>query len=151
MGNSLNGRPMEILLVEDNRLDARFAMDALRQGRVKHRLTLIPNGTEAIMFLLREQRFAHAPRPDVILLDLQLPGHDGWEVLRAVKTNYDLNRIPVVILTASQDEGDRLTSELLNVEGYMTKPIDHEKFIAIVCDLIGFWDDEVILPAEAQV
>lgn len=151
MSNALIGRPMEILLVEDNRQDARLAIEALRDGGIKHRLTLIPNGHEAMMFLHREQRFARAPRPDLILLDLNLPGRDGRDVLLEVKRDYLLKEIPLVILTSSPYEEDQLRGELLHVDGYMTKPLDTRKFIELVRDLMAFLDDDVILPTELQL
>jgi CheY-like chemotaxis protein len=151
MSNALVGRPMEILLVEDNRQDARLAIEALRDGAIKHRLTLIPNGQEAMMFLHREQRFARAPRPDLILLDLNLPGRDGRDVLLEVKQDYLLKDISLVVLTSSPHEEDRLRGELLHVDGYMTKPLDTAKFVALVRDLIAYLDDDVLLPAELQL
>ena len=105
------GRPMEILLIEDNQGDARLTMEALKEGDVKHRLTLALNGEEAMQFLRREKWFARAPHPDLILLDLNLPGKDGREVLREVKEDLDLKNIPVVILTSSQHDEDLLRSQ----------------------------------------
>ncbi|MDH3717245.1 MAG: response regulator [Planctomycetota bacterium] len=148
MANALLGRPMEILLVEDNRLDARLAFEALHDCQIKHRLTLIPDGREAMMFLRQESYFARAPRPDLILLDLNLPGHDGREILREIRQDYVLNDIPIVILTASRDEEDRLRSDLFQVEGYMTKPVNIAKFIGLVRSLMAYLDEEVILPNE---
>src|SRR5580704_10029278 len=100
------GRPMEILLVEDNLSDARLAIESLREGQIKHRLTLICDGEEALEFLHREGRFARAPRPDLILLDLQLPKKGGREVLEDIKLDEALRSIPVVVLTASNPRGD---------------------------------------------
>lgn len=138
---------MEILLIEDNRGDARLAMEALKEGNVKHRMTLIPDGDEAMQFLRRQQRFRLAPRPDIILLDLTLPGKDGRDVLREIREDQELSDIPVVILTASQDHEDLLRSQRLNVEGYLIKPINLENFIALVRQLRAMWHADVILPS----
>ena len=138
---------MEILLIEDNRGDARLAMEALKEGNVKHRMTLIPDGAEAMQFLRREQRFRLAPRPDIILLDLTLPGKDGREVLSEIKCENELSVIPIVILTASEDHEDLLRSQQLSVDGYLTKPVNLEKFIGLVKQLKAMWHADVILPS----
>lgn len=143
---TLVGRPMEILLIEDNRGDARLAMEALKEGNVKHRMTLIPDGDEAMQFLRRENRFRLAPRPDIILLDLTLPGKDGREVLAEVKQEEELQSIPIVILTASADHEDFLRSQQLNVDDYLTKPVNLKKFIAVVKQLKARWHADVLLP-----
>ena len=148
MANALFGRPIEILLVEDNRLDARIAIEALRDCQIKHRITLIPDGREALLFLNQEAYFARAPRPDLILLDLSLPGCGGMDLLREIRQDFDLKDIPIVILTASPDEEDRLRSELLGVNAYMIKPFNVPKFIQLVRELTDFLDDEVLLPHE---
>jgi CheY-like chemotaxis protein len=140
------GRPMEILLIEDSRADARLTLEALKTGRVKHRLTIVRDGEEATMFLHQEQWFARAPRPDLILLDLNLPLKDGREVLQEVKADYDLAQIPVIVLTASQDHEDELKSQMLNVEGYMQKPVNVRDFIDRVRQLKAYWHADVILP-----
>lgn len=140
------GRPMEILLVEDNLMDARLTIDALKQADVKHRLTLMRDGEEAMRFLYHEDHFARAPRPDLILLDLQLPKKDGREVLTIVKNDDDLCRIPVVVLTASKDHEDMVRSEQLAVDSYMTKPVDIDKFLMVVRELKSCWMADVILP-----
>ncbi len=132
--------------IEDNPGDARLAIEALKDGGVQHRLTLIPDGTEAMQFLHREKWYARAPRPDLILLDLNLPGMDGRLVLQEIKNDVALEQVPVVILTASQDHEDLLRSEQLNVDGYMTKPVDMPKFITLVKQLKSFWHAEVMLP-----
>ncbi len=147
MADEWIGRPMEILLIEDNQGDARLTIEALREGDVKHRLTLALNGDEAMQFLRREKWFARVPHPDLILLDLNLPGKDGREVLREVKADPDLARIPVVVLTASEQDEDMLRSQELNVESYMTKPVNLKKFVALVKQLQAFWQADVVLPA----
>src|SRR5205823_10739793 len=98
MSRETVGRPMEILLVEDSLSDARLAIESLREGQIVHRLTLVRNGLEAMEFLRQEGRFARAPRPDLILLDLELPGKNGRDVLAEVKADYDLMKVPVVVL-----------------------------------------------------
>ena len=139
MSSDLVGRPMEILLVEDNLADARLSIEALKQGQVKHRLTLVRDGEEAMVFLHRQGVFARAPRPDLILLDLYLPKKDGWEVLTEIKSHFDLQRIPVVVLTASKAHEDLLRSRTLKVDSYMTKPVELDKFLAAVKELNRFW------------
>ena len=141
------GRPMEILLVEDSQADARLTIEALKEGQVKHRLTIVCDGEEALHFLRCEKWFSHAPRPDLILLDLNLPRKDGRAVLTEVKADEDLQTIPVVVLTASKDHEDMLRSQQLHVEGYMTKPVDMDQFIALVRQLKTYWHADVILPA----
>ena len=146
MSRETVGRPMEILLVEDSLTDAQLAIEALKRGQVKHRLTLVRDGLEAMAFLRQEGPFAKAPRPDLILLDLQLPKLDGREVLAHVKSDDNLKQIPVVILTASEAHEDILKSEDLFVDSYMTKPVDLDKFLALVKQLKKFWLEDVILP-----
>lgn len=142
------GRPMEVLLVEDSLADARLTIEALKEGDVKHRLTLIRDGREAREFLHREGKFALAPRPDLILLDLHLPGLDGRDLLAEIKRDFELKNIAVVILTASQDHEDRLRSQMLQVDSYLTKPVDMEKFLEVVRKLRRYWHADVILPNE---
>lgn len=146
MGQNTVGRPMEILLVEDSMTAARVAIGGLKRGQVQHRLTWLTNGEDAIEFLRRAGKFSKAPRPDLILLDLGLPRKDGREVLRDIKADENLSEIPVVILTASTDQEDRLTSEKLQVEAYMTKPVNLEKFLDLVAKLSRFWHADMILP-----
>jgi CheY-like chemotaxis protein len=140
------GRPMEIMLVEDNFTDAALTIRALERGNVRHRLTLVRDGAEALEFLRRQGRFARAPRPDLILLDLNLPKVDGRELLATVKADHDLNAIPVVIMTGSDDYEDELRGQVLNVEGFVTKPVDMPKFLALVKELKDYWMSDVILP-----
>jgi two-component system, chemotaxis family, response regulator Rcp1 len=140
------GRPMEILLVEDSLTSARLTMGALKKGQVQHRLTWLSDGEDALEFVYRRGKFARAPRPDLILLDLGLPRKDGREVLAEIKADEDLKNIPVVVLTASTDEEDLAQSRYLQVESYMTKPVDTEKFLAVVKELKRFWHADMILP-----
>lgn len=140
------GRPMEILLVEDDLLQARLAIEAIRRGDIQHRMTLVRDGGEALEFLYRRGVFARAPVPDVILLDLRLPKVDGLDVLEAVKGDTDLSLIPVVVMTASEEEEDRLRCQMLNVEAYMTKPVRLSEFLSMIRRLRRFWHEDVILP-----
>ncbi|GMQ80437.1 MAG: response regulator [Planctomycetia bacterium] len=147
MSSETVGRSMEILLVEDNLIDARLTIEALKEGQVKHRLTLVRDGIEALAFLRREGPFVRAPRPDLILLDLRLPGMDGREVLTIIKADDVLQRIPLVVLTGSEAQEDVLRAEELHVDGYLVKPMDMQKFITLVRRLKRFWHEDVILPA----
>lgn len=140
------GRPMEILLVEDGLMDARLTIGALRKSDFRHRLTLVRDGEEALQFLFREGRFAQAPRPDLILLDLMLPKKSGLDVLNEVKADERLKDIPVVIMTASEAEEDRVQCDTMNVDDYVVKPVDFDKFVQLVRKLKRFWLDDVILP-----
>jgi len=146
MSNETVGRPMEILLVEDSLTSARLTMGALKKGDFQHRLTWLRDGEEAIEFLYQRGIFARAPRPDLILLDLGLPKKDGRQVLAEIKDDDNLKSIPVVILTASTSSEDMLTSERLQVETYLTKPVDLDKFLWLVKELKDFWMAGVILP-----
>jgi two-component system, chemotaxis family, response regulator Rcp1 len=146
MTGEIVGRPMEILLVEDSLTAARLAIGALKKVPVPHRLTWLTNGEEASLFLYRRERFARAPRPDLILLDLTLPEKDGRELLAEIKSNEDLKTIPVVVLTSSTDEADIMQTQVLQVESYMTKPVDIDKFLKLIRDLARYWRADMILP-----
>ena len=141
------GRPMEILLVEDNLEDARMTLQALQQGQIQCRVSLVRDGAEALRFLHRQDIYARAPRPDLILLDLHLPKQSGRQVLAEVRRDPQLQAIPVVVLTASQVHQAILREEQLEVESYMTKPVDREQFLGVIRQLRRFWMEEVILPA----
>lgn len=141
------GRPMEILLVEDSLTDAALTIGALRKSDVRHRLTLVRDGAEALEFLLRQGRFAKAPRPDLVLLDLELPKLDGRQLLREMKNDYELTGIPVVVLSASDAEEDKLKCELLHVESYITKPVNIDKFLGVIHQLKSYWHSDLILPS----
>ncbi|NUQ65965.1 MAG: response regulator [Pirellulales bacterium] len=141
------GRPMEILLVEDNLEDARMTMEALKQGQVQCRVSLVRDGDEAFRFLHRRDIYARAPRPDLVLLDLKLPKRSGRQVLEEIRASEDLSSIPVVVLTASEIHEEILREEGLEVESYMVKPVDIEQFIRVVRHLRRYWMAEIILPA----
>ncbi len=141
-------RPIEILLVEDNPGDVRLTLEALKEGKISNRLHVAEDGLEALAFLRREGDNADAPRPDLILLDLNLPRMDGRELLELIKEDERLRRIPVVILTTSQDEQDILRSYNLYANCYITKPVDLEQFISVVRAIEDFWLTIVQLPAD---
>jgi len=145
--NAHRGEPIEVLLVEDSPDDADLTMDALRNGRVRNRITHVEDGVQAMAFLRREGKYADAPRPDLILLDLNLPRKSGREVLAEVKQDLDLRRIPVVIMTSSDDEKDILAAYDLYVNCYVTKPVDLDQFIGVVKSIENFWFTIVKLPA----
>ncbi len=141
------GRPMEILLIEDSLMDAQVTINALRDGQIKHRLTLVRDGDEALEFLNRQGRFTRAPRPDIILLDLNLPKRGGLEVLDEVRADYQLRNIPVVVLTASDDEDVKSRCEQSEVESYITKPVNLQKFLDVVKQVKRYLLQDVILPS----
>ena len=140
------GRPMEILLVEDDLEDAGLTIEALREGEVPCRVSLVRDGEEAVEFLHRQQRFARAPLPDLILLDLKLPKMDGREVLQEIRSAPDLRRIPVVVLTASPAHQTMLQEEQLFVESYLVKPVNLQEFTIVVKSLRKFLLADVIVP-----
>jgi len=138
---------MEILLIADSLVSARLTMGALKKGEFEHRLTWLSDGNNAVEFLFRRGKYAQAPRPDLILLDLGLPGKDGREVLSEVKACEELNGIPVVVMTASTDQVDMAQVQQLQVESYLVKPVDLAKFLHLVKALKRFWlNEEIILP-----
>jgi CheY-like chemotaxis protein len=139
-------RPIEILLVEDNPGDIRLTVEALKEAKVLNTLTVVKDGVEAMACLRRQGPYAHAARPDLILLDLNLPKKDGREVLAEIKCDETLKPIPVVILTTSQDEQDVLKSYGLHANCYITKPVDLEQFIKVVKSIEDFWLGIVVLP-----
>jgi chemotaxis family two-component system response regulator Rcp1 len=139
-------KPVEMLLVEDNPGDARLAIEALKDAKVHNNLSWVQDGVEAMTFLRREGAYSDAPRPDVILLDLNLPKKDGREVLADVKADEDLRRIPVVILTVSGAEEDIVKTYNLHANCYIRKPIDLDQFIKVVKAIKDFWLSIVILP-----
>ena len=138
--------PVEILLVEDNPGDHRLTKEALHEGKVYNNLHWAKDGVEAIEFLKQRGQHAKAPRPDIILLDLNLPKKDGREVLAQIKRDAELKQIPVVVLTTSEAEEDVLKSYELHANCYVTKPVDLEKFIVVVKSIDMFWLTIVTLP-----
>jgi two-component system response regulator len=142
-------KPIEILLVEDNPGDVRLTKEALKEAKVINHLTVLKDGVEALTFLRREGQYANAPRPHLILLDLNLPKKDGREVLAEIKDDEKLKRIPVVVLTTSQNEQDVLKTYNLHANCYVTKPVDFNQFAEVVKSIESFWFTVVILPASS--
>ena len=148
MSTQTLSRPVEVLLVEDNPGDVRLTREALKEGKIRNNLHVAKDGVEALAFLRREGEHADAPRPDVILLDLNLPRKDGREVLAEVKGDPALRQIPVVILTSSQAEEDICRAYDLHANCYISKPVDLDQFIRVVRSIEDFWFTVVKLPPE---
>jgi CheY-like chemotaxis protein len=144
--NENNNQAIEILLVEDNPGDVRLIIEAMREAKLENRFHIVEDGVEAMQFLRREGRFGDAPRPDLILLDLNLPKKDGRAVLAEVKADPVLKRIPVVVLTTSRAEEDVLRAYDLHANCYITKPVDMEQFMKVVAQIDDFWVRVVTLP-----
>jgi CheY-like chemotaxis protein len=150
MSSKTIGKPIEILLVEDNPGDIRLTKEALKEGKVLNKLHVVEDGMEALAFLNQEGNYSDAPRPGLILLDLNLPKKDGRDVLTEIKANGDLKRIPVVVLTTSRSDEDILKSYDLNANCYITKPVDLDQFISVVKSINEFWLSIVRLPGEVE-
>jgi len=150
MNAELMGKPVQILLVEDNPGDVRLTKETLRDAKVKINLRVVGDGVEAMAFLRQEGKYAGAPRPDIVLLDLNLPRKDGREVLAEMKQDPDFKRIPVVVLTTSYAEKDILKSYNLHANAYVTKPLDLEQFAKIVKAIEDFWFTIVKLPPNGK-
>ncbi|MFH1560136.1 MAG: response regulator [Chloroflexota bacterium] len=142
------GKPVEILLVEDNPGDVRLTQETFKENKILNHLSVVWDGEEAMTFLHQEGEYANAMRPDLILLDLNLPKMDGREVLAEIKADEHLKRIPVVVLTTSSAEQDILKSYDLHANCYITKPVDLEQFITIVKTIEEFWLTIAKLPYE---
>jgi CheY-like chemotaxis protein len=143
-------RAVEILLVEDNPGDVELTREALDDAKVANRLSVVDDGADAVDFLFRRGRFKDAPRPDLILLDLNLPKKDGRQVLSEIKANADLAQIPVVVLTTSQAEEDILRAYQLHANCYIAKPVDFNQFLRIVSTIEEFWLTIVKLPKKLR-
>jgi two-component system, chemotaxis family, response regulator Rcp1 len=146
----VNAKPLEILLVEDNPADVRLTEEAFREGKIHNTLVVARDGVEAMDFLYRRGKYADAVRPDLILLDLNLPRKDGREVLAEIKADPDLRRIPVVVLTTSRAEMDIVRSYNLHANCYVVKPVDLDQFIGIIQSIESFWLTAVMLPPPPQ-
>ena len=140
------GKSIEILLVEDNPGDVRLTLEAFKESKAKTHLSVVGDGVEAIAFLRREGKYVNAPRPDLVLLDLNVPRKDGRAVLAEIKEEENLKSIPVVILTTSQAESDILTTYRHHANCYITKPVDFDLFIKVVKVIENFWFRTVELP-----
>lgn len=141
-----SGSLIEILMVEDNPADVRLTIEAFKDAKVLNRMNVVEDGEAAMLYLRREDRYANAPRPDIVLLDLNLPKKDGREVLAEIKADPDLKRIPVVVLTTSEDQKDIFKAYDLHVNAYIAKPVDLDQFIRIVEVVENFWLSVVKLP-----
>jgi len=144
------GTLVEILLVEDNPGDVRLTIEGLKEGKVKNNLHVVGDGVEALAFLRKEGKYGDAVRPDLILLDWNLPKKNGREVLTEIKEDEVLRHIPVVVLTTSKAEQDILKAYSLHANCYITKPVDLDQFIAVVESIEDFWFTIVKLPRDAQ-
>lgn len=147
--NLSSTRPIEILLVEDSPSDAALTVQALEGGKISNNLTRVVDGVEALAYLKKEGHYAHAARPDLIMLDLNLPRKDGREVLRELKNDPSLKLIPIIVLTTSRADKDILQSYELNANCYISKPVDFQQFIDVVKSIENFWLTVVTLPKPA--
>ena len=141
-----SGRPIEILMVEDTPTDVLITKEAISQARLVNSLHVVEDGEEAMAFLRRQGQYANMPRPDLVLLDWNLPRKSGKEVLADVKSDEHLKIIPVVILTSSKAEVDVLRAYGLHANAYITKPVDFSSFVELVTSLNHFWFSIVTLP-----
>jgi chemotaxis family two-component system response regulator Rcp1 len=139
-------RPIEILLVEDSPSDAALTIEAIKAGKVANKLNHVEDGVEAMAFLRQQGKYAKAVRPDLIMLDLNLPRKDGREVLAEIKNDPDLRIIPIIVLTTSHSDKDILQSYQFNANCYITKPVNFEHFIDVVKSIEKFWLTVVTLP-----
>jgi CheY-like chemotaxis protein len=143
-------RPVEVLLVEDNPGDVRLTQEALKDTKLANGLHVATDGEEAMAFLRRQGRFANAPRPDAVFLDLNLPRKDGREVLAEMKADPALRHIPVVVVSSSQAEQDIVMTYNLGVNCYVTKPLDLDQFVSVVQAIEHFWFSVVTLPTDNE-
>ena len=141
-----DARPIEILLVEDDEGDVLLTTEALEASKITNVMNVARNGEEALRFLRREEGYEHAPRPDIVLLDLNLPRVDGRQVLAEIKADDDLRRIPIIVLTTSEAEEDVLRSYDLHANAYVTKPVDFDRFLQVIQSIDEFFVTVVRLP-----
>jgi chemotaxis family two-component system response regulator Rcp1 len=146
MMNRSNGNPIEILLVEDNPGDVRLTVESLKEAKVTNHLSVVGDGVEAMAFLRRNGAYTNAPKPDLILLDLDLPKKDGREVLAEIKQDPRLRLIPVVIVTSSDAERDIVRSYELRANAYVTKPVGFDQFMNVIRSVESFWLSIVKFP-----
>jgi len=146
MSKQTEGRPIDILLVEDNPGDACLAREAMVESKIKNELHHVTDGEQALAYLRKQGAYAQAPRPDLILLDLNLPLKDGREVLAELKNDVQFKRIPIVVLTVSSDDIDILKAYNLHANCFISKPLDLEQFMTIVRTIESFWLTIVSLP-----
>jgi two-component system, chemotaxis family, response regulator Rcp1 len=148
MKTERSNHQIDILLVEDNPGDVRLTMEALKEAKLLNTIATVPDGVEAMAYLRKEGKYSEASRPDLILLDLNLPKKDGREVLADIKSDLNLKRIPVVILTTSRAEQDILKAYNLHANCYITKPVDLDQFVRVAKSIDDFWFTMVRLPPE---
>jgi CheY-like chemotaxis protein len=146
MAANPNGRPVDLLLVEDNPADVRLTQEAFKEGHIKVNLSVARDGVEAVNFLRRRGKFKDAPRPDLILLDLNLPHKSGREVLSEIKSDLDLRQIPVIVMTTSKASQDVQKAYTLNANCYIAKPIELDDFMGVVQSIEDFWLTKAALP-----
>ena len=146
MSDTVTGRSIEILLAEDNLGDERLTREAFRESKLSINLHVVNDGVEVLAFLQREDKYRDSVRPDLILLDLNLPKKDGREVLSEIKSDNELKHIPVVVLTVSKSEDDIFNAYNLHANCYITKPFDLEQFIKVIKSIEEFWFSTVSLP-----
>ncbi len=147
---TIDGRPVEILLVEDSPSDTELTIEALREAKIRNNLSIAEDGVQALEFLRRQGKFADAPRPDLIMLDLNLPRKDGREVLAEIKSDESLRTIPVVVMTTSRAERDVLQAYQHHANCYVTKPVDFDQFLGVVRSIESFWLMVVTLPQPSK-
>jgi len=143
-------KPANVLLVEDNEDDVELTLEALEDSRVRMDIQVVRDGMSAMAFLRREDAYSDKPRPDLILLDLNLPLMDGREVLKKIREDPNLTDIPVVVLTTSEDDGDILKAYKLHANCYISKPVDFTQFTEIIKQIDGFWLQLVKLPRRQE-
>lgn len=145
-----SGETIEILLVEDSPSDARLTQEAFKDAKLRNNLTIVTDGAEALAYLKREGRYAGALRPDLVLLDLNLPKVDGRDVLRQIKADPDLRSIPVVVLTTSEAESDVVAAYEYHANCFVRKPVDLDRFLKVIASIEDFWLTVVKLPVVSQ-
>ncbi|MGM0588974.1 MAG: response regulator [Bacteroidota bacterium] len=141
-------RPVEILLIEDNEADVRLTREGIKEAKINNNLSVVRDGEEAMDYLHKRNGFEDVPRPDLVLLDLNLPKKDGREVLEEIKSSEDLRRLPVVVLTTSEAEKDIVKSYELHANCYVTKPLGLDQFVEVIKAIEDFWFSIVKLPEE---
>lgn len=146
MNHRHEGKPVRILLVEDNPGDIRLTKEALKDAKVRNEITVVGDGEEALLFLHKQGKYAEVKHPDMILLDLNLPRKSGLEVLKELKEDEGLKRIPVVVITSSSAERDIVRSYNLHANCFVTKPVDLDQFLEVVRSIENFWLSIVWLP-----
>jgi CheY-like chemotaxis protein len=145
---NVSAKPVKILLVEDNEGDIGLIEEVFEEAKIRNNLHVVENGEEAMLFLRCEDQFSGSPRPDIILLDLNLPGKDGREVLQEIREDEVLKNIPIVILTTSKAEIDILRAYDLHANAYITKPFDFDQLMKVIKSIENFWLEVVKLPAK---